>query len=308
MTSSSQYKPRQEPRKLVENRVSFAGPHAELSIYDTYLPEKNVALESGELLYCGMIQGKKLMHGQQRQDNKYDYALEFLPHESFVLAPSTLVEIDFPEAKLKRPTRCLTVEISGERITQIAKQLEYQQGTPTELTAWHYRRREILHTTHTEGTQQLLERLFQTFTHNDPDRNVAIDFGVSELVTRILMHQGREFLLNNARKDPEESGISASLSLIENNLSQTLNIDALCKVACMSRSRFYANFKRLLGCTPAELQHQLRLRKAAERIKQGDSITKVCFDLGYASLSHFNHRFQKQFGCSPRYYLQNPSA
>jgi hypothetical protein len=52
-----------KPKTLVENRVSFAGPHSELSIYDTYLPAENVLLHSSGLLYCGMIQGRKLLHG-----------------------------------------------------------------------------------------------------------------------------------------------------------------------------------------------------------------------------------------------------
>ena len=47
-----------KPKTLVENRVSFAGPHSELSIYDTYLPAENVLLHSSGLLYCGMIQGE----------------------------------------------------------------------------------------------------------------------------------------------------------------------------------------------------------------------------------------------------------
>lgn len=293
-----------QPRKLVENRVSFAGPHAELSIYDTYQTAEKVELRSGELMYCGMIQGKKIIRGQGHQFDGLEqhYEVDFLPHESFVLAPSTRIEIDFPEAKISNPTRCLTIEIEAERISRIAKTLHQNNELSIERFDCHGDQSSVFHTCHTEGTQLLLERLFRSFTENDADRDLAIDFGVSELVTRMLRHQGREFLLKNARQNPESNGIQASLALIEERLALPLDIDQLCKSACMSRSRFYSEFKKQLGCSPAELQQQLRLRKAAERLAHGESATQVCFDLGYANLSHFSRRFQKQFGKPPSHY------
>jgi len=293
----------QKPKTLVENRVSFAGPHSELSIYDTYQATEKVALTSGELLYCGMIQGKKIIRNHDNHDTNYE--IEFIPNESFVLAPSTSIEIDFPEARMDCPTRCLTVEIETDFITKIAKKLHSNDGFPVESFACHNEHASVFHTHHTEGTQLLLERLFCAFTQSEPDREITIDFGVSELVSRMLRHRGREFLLHNARQDPELNGIHASVSLIESRLSQPLNIDLLCQSACMSRSRFYTEFKKQLGCTPAELQQQLRLKSAASRLARGESVTKVCFDLGYSNLSHFSHRFQKQFGKPPSHFLSN---
>ena len=95
-----------KPKLLVENRTSFLGPESEVSIYDTYLPEKLVQLDADQLMYCGMIEGKKVMHSELLDDQV------FLPHESFVLAPGETVDIDFPEASIDNPTTCLTVEIS----------------------------------------------------------------------------------------------------------------------------------------------------------------------------------------------------
>ena len=87
-------KPRQTPKTLVENRISFAGPNAELSLYDTYLPAQHVDLAAGELLYCGMISGRKILHGRN------NYHAEFFPQESFVMAPGEQIQIDFPDASL----------------------------------------------------------------------------------------------------------------------------------------------------------------------------------------------------------------
>ncbi len=43
------------PKKLIENRISFAGQNSEVSLYDTYEAASRVRLDSGELLFCGMI-------------------------------------------------------------------------------------------------------------------------------------------------------------------------------------------------------------------------------------------------------------
>ena len=50
---------RQTPAQLVENRTIYERHGAELSIYDTFAPAEKVRLDAEEVLYCGMITGKK---------------------------------------------------------------------------------------------------------------------------------------------------------------------------------------------------------------------------------------------------------
>ncbi|MCG8610322.1 MAG: AraC family transcriptional regulator N-terminal domain-containing protein, partial [Pseudomonadales bacterium] len=142
-------KPRQTPKTLVENRISFAGPNAELSLYDTYLPAQHVDLAAGELLYCGMISGRKILHGRN------DYHAEFFPQESFVMAPGEQIQIDFPDASLQSPTSCLTIEISQSRIDQICDQLNHRSPMQTDFDTWQYRHYNVLHSPHTQATQAL---------------------------------------------------------------------------------------------------------------------------------------------------------
>ncbi|MEC8082670.1 MAG: helix-turn-helix domain-containing protein [Pseudomonadota bacterium] len=280
-----------QPTELVENRVCFAGPHSELSIYDTYEQANKVSLKSDALLYCGMVTGAKVMHTRHEQN------IAFMPHESFILAPKEEVFIDFPEAQLDRPTTCLTVEISQERIAQICDRMNDVNNvdglSPIDPN-------KPLHTLHTQGTQQVLDRLVSDFVQNDPDRDLLVDFGVSELVTRILRHHGREAFLQFTKTMPDANGLTNALSFIEANLAHPLDIDHLSKLACMSRSRFYQAFKRHLGCTPNEYQHQRRMNVALSFLKQRRSVTEVSMELGYQSLSHFSRRFHQHFGLSPR--------
>jgi AraC-like DNA-binding protein len=154
----------------------------------------------------------------------------------------------------------------------------------------------------------LLERLFNSFVENESERNIAIDFGVSELMARILKHQAREFALSESLEYSDNSGLQASVHYIKTHLSEHLDIDFLCKMACMSRSRFYQAFKKKLGCTPLALQQHLRIEHAAKRLTAGESVSQVCFSLGYTSLSHFNRRFQEQYSMPPSLFSRNAIA
>lgn len=286
-----------KPKTLVENRVGFAGPHSELSIYDTYEQANRVGLKADQLLYCGMMSGRKVMHTV----NDRDQAVEFLPHESFVMAPGEMVEIDFPNARDEQPTTCLTVEISREKVSSVSNKLIDLSLFKDAIDAWGYGAR-CIHVHHTTATQQLLSRLVTLFTENEPDRDAMIDLGISELVIRLLRHQTRDFLLAYSLGQPDTNGLTAALEYISKQLAQPLDIDQLSKLSCMSRSRLYAEFKRQLGCSPGELQQQLRLKEAAKLIESGKIITQVCYELGFSNPSHFSRRFSQFFGCSPKEY------
>ena len=285
------------PIQLVENRVCFAGPHSELSIYDTYEQAQKVSLKADSLLYCGMVTGAKVMHTKDH-DN-----IPFLPHESFILAPKEEVFIDFPEAQFHNPTTCLTIAISKERVAQICDRMNdiMVESLPTSVTLDP---NQHLHTLHTQATQQVIDRLTSDFIRNDPDRDLLVDFGVSELVTRMIRHHGRDALLRFAQHSPDANGLTCVIQWIEHNLAQPLDINQLAKMACMSRSRFYESFKRQLGCTPLEYQHQRRMSRAYQRLQAKCSVTEVSYELGYLSLSHFSRRFHQHFGITPRQATQ----
>lgn len=286
-------KQRKNPKVLVENKISFAGPETQLSIYDTFEQANRVRLKSDQLLFCGMVSGKKVMH-----DDTASYESEFLPHESFVMAPNHGVEIDFPDAKIDQPTTCLAIEISLERIKNIVDRIE--QSTPLEPTYGHWQyHQHLVHTRHNEQTQALLNRIVQIYTENHQDRTYMIDLAISELTVRLLRHQTRDFIISHSEQSPDCNGLNAALYFINQNLAASIDIEQLCKISCMSRTKFFQQFRAHLGCTPAAYQQQARLNKAANMIKQGYQITQVCFELGFTNASHFSRCFKQYFSLSP---------
>ncbi|WP_133406925.1 helix-turn-helix domain-containing protein [Parashewanella tropica] len=287
---------RKKPKVLVENKISFAASDTELSIYDTFEQADKIPLLSDQLLFCGMIAGKKIMH-----DNSADYQSQFLPHESFIIAPNNQVKIDFPEATNSEPTTCLAIEISTDRIKKVVEQLEKSEPLDKDYGYWGYRPNSI-HTHHTSSTQHLLNRIVQVYIENHQDRNYMIDLAITELTIRLLREQTRSFILEHCTKDPETNGLNASVNYIVENLDAQLDVEQLCKLSCMSRTKFFTQFKTHFGCTPAAFQLQLRLKKAAELIKLGKSITAACFESGFSNTSHFSRCFKRFYAECPRSY------
>lgn len=286
------------PQQLVENRTVYESHGAELSIYDTFAQAEHVRLDAEEILYCGMISGKKILHGK----NHFNSA--FLPHESFVMAPGETVAIDFPEATIENPTSCLTLGISRDRLRHVCDQLNQKNPLPKELGEWSPQHDHVLHLFHTEATQQLLVRIVDSFISHDSDRDLVLNLGVTELLTRMLRQQGRSFLLHCARKDPTLNGLTDAVRYIDEHLAETIDIGQLCRIACMSRSKFYEQFRHVMGTGPMEYLQQRRLERARELIAAGRGITEVCYEVGYVNPSHFTRRFHQQYGLSPRDYLQ----
>jgi hypothetical protein len=234
-------KSRSSPKVLVENKITFAGPESELSIYDTYEQAERVQLKSDQLLFCAMVSGKKVMHSDEDHFNS-----EFLPHESFVMAPQCMVEIDFPTAQLANPTTCLAIEISTDRIKQVATSLNESNPINKDFGHWSYNS-QLVHTHHNSQTQGLLNRIVNMYGENHQDRSEMISLAVSELTIRLLRHQTRDFMLSFCHQQPDSNGLTASIDYIENNLGENLAIDVLARIACMGRTKFFNEFRINFG-------------------------------------------------------------
>jgi AraC-like DNA-binding protein len=294
MTTSVLTQRRQRINVLVENKVSFAGEHAELSIYDTYQDAQKVALHSSELLFCGMLTGKKVMHVADCQ-----YHSAFLPHQSFVLAPGQKVLIDFPEATLQQPTTCLAIEISTDKIRNVVDALNFKQEISNN-DFFHYVPK-LVHGQHNLQTQQLLEKMITLFSENEQHREYLIELSLNELITRLLQQQSRELLLASCKQANMSTPLGNVLNFIEQHLHEDIQIETLCKIACMSRSKFYQQFKLAFGVTPALWQQQLRLQQAYRLLQAGERISQVCYQLGFNNPSHFSRVFKQTFGASPKH-------
>ena len=70
---------------------------------------------------------------------------------------------------------------------------------------------------------------------------------------------------------------------------------------CMSRSSLHRKIKEVSDMTPIDFIRLIRLKKAAELIRErGYRANEVCEMVGISSQSYFIKLFQKQFGMTPK--------
>lgn len=287
---------RRPVRELVENRTLYESHDVDLAIYDTYEQADRVRLDAEQMLYCGMLTGKKILHG------KADYEAAFLPSESFVMSPGDRVDIDFPEASEAVPTTCLTLAFNPRQIKQLCERLDHQAPLLNQQDAWAQVPTDYLHARHSAATQNLLLRIVEAFVDGDKDRDLVLKLGLNELLLRMTRHYGVQCLRTLAASDREQNALTAVLHHIDSNLNQPILIDDLCRIACMSRSKLYQQFANLAGCSPMQYIQQQRLERARLLLEQGQTVTQACLNAGFVNPAHFSRRFHQQFGVTPSHY------
>ncbi|MDJ0513583.1 MAG: AraC family transcriptional regulator [Methyloceanibacter sp.] len=100
------------------------------------------------------------------------------------------------------------------------------------------------------------------------------------------------------------SRISRAIRKIRENYRSPLSVSDLAETACMSVSTFHQHFKSVTGTSPMRYQKELRLIDARRLLTIGaNSVSEVCFAVGYENLSQFSREYSRKFGVSPRHDL-----
>ena len=71
----------------------------------------------------------------------------------------------------------------------------------------------------------------------------------------------------------------------------------------LSPWHFLREFKKYTGLPPHSWLVQVRLQKARQLLKQGQSIAMTAQNSGFSDQSHFNRHFKKAVGVTPSQYL-----
>lgn len=100
------------------------------------------------------------------------------------------------------------------------------------------------------------------------------------------------------REDLTERIIGAK-RFIDNNYTKNIDLDVICKEACVSKYHFIRLFKKYYGRTPHQYLTEVRVRKAKELIRAGMTVRGACFAVGYDSVTSFSSLFKKKTGSAP---------
>ena len=98
-------------------------------------------------------------------------------------------------------------------------------------------------------------------------------------------------------------------AIIEENIMNSISIDALCILTGRSQSSFRRDFHAIYNMPPSQWIRERRLQKAKEMlIATKCSITDICYALGFESIAHFSRLFKSYFGLAPSEFRINPTG
>lgn len=86
---------------------------------------------------------------------------------------------------------------------------------------------------------------------------------------------------------------------IDVNFGNDLNLDLLSKIGYTSKFHLIRLFKKYYGQTPIQYVTDKRIEKSKGFLKNGNSATKTCFEVGFESTSTFSILFKKKTGYTP---------
>jgi AraC-like DNA-binding protein len=102
--------------------------------------------------------------------------------------------------------------------------------------------------------------------------------------------------------------VRAVCDIFEKDHVQDHSLASLGRRVGMSPYHFARVFRDLTGSPPHRRLLEIRLQRAAERLRDGCSVTNACFAVGFSNLSHFIRLFRRRFGTSPSRYALSARA
>lgn len=288
---------------LVENRTIYSANNSELNLFETHQEAYKVSLTFNEPIIACMIQGKKVMH----LDNMPGF--DFFPNQSVVLAPGKEMIIDFPEADLINPTRCLALALDQATIRETVAFFNSKTSIENDgsNSQWNLDRDHInsAYLDHNVEINILVNRLVTTFKATNHSKDALLELMIKELIVRLLQTkakgsilQGLDGLFNNNR-------IAASTKYIREHLTEKLSIEDLAKRSYMSVSNFYKSFKNTIGESPVDYINAERIKFAKRLIlSTNKQLADIAFLSGFNNVSYFNRQFKKQEHMTPNAYRE----
>ncbi|OEK00724.1 hypothetical protein BFP97_04015 [Roseivirga sp. 4D4] len=105
----------------------------------------------------------------------------------------------------------------------------------------------------------------------------------------------------NSTKQELSTRVGMSVDYMHAHFRETVTLDELSAIACMSKYHYLRTFKSIYRCTPQQMIAELRLKKASQLLIENDQpISEIAPSLGFSELAAFTRFFTKRMGLSPK--------
>lgn len=110
-------------------------------------------------------------------------------------------------------------------------------------------------------------------------------------------------LIYSRQREESNRWMLRARDAIDRGYAEPLDIAALANIALVSQAHFIRRFRETFGETPHRYLQRRRIERAMALLRTTDrSVTRICFDVGFASLGTFSRTFRDVVGQSPSAY------
>lgn len=154
-----------------------------------------------------------------------------------------------------------------------------------------------------------LQLLFSEATSKLPGRQTAVD-RLFEYVLVLLMRSAMNAHLvdSGVLMGLSDSRLSKAIEVMHKRPETSWSLEQLAQTAGMSRARFAAEFRRIVGMTPFDYLTSWRLGVAQSMLRKGHSLKLIASAVGYANATSLTRVFTQQLGMSPTEWLSRSQA
>ena len=199
------------------------------------------------------------------------------------------------------PTQGICLDISSTILTDLHKDLF------NEATLFAFEKE--LQTCTLPRALNPLSSIFRYFTQlRQPQEHILpIEETIIDLI-RNYLYLSQDFSSKFQALEAEKKSTKAELlkrliiaqAFIHDNLEESLDLNQVATIACISPFYFQRVFKQVFTYSPSQYLERIRMEKAINLLKTNQlSIKEIAFQVGFSDLQYFSRRFKKHFGNTP---------
>jgi transcriptional regulator GlxA family with amidase domain len=127
-----------------------------------------------------------------------------------------------------------------------------------------------------QGLERAVDLLFEEAFDDSPGRQAAVD-RLAEYVLVLLLREavGKELVQMGTLRGLSDERLAKALTAMHEQPEQAWDLDRLAGVAGMSRARFAAHFREVVGTTPMAYLTNWRIGIVQTRLRKGEPLKSI---------------------------------
>ncbi len=154
----------------------------------------------------------------------------------------------------------------------------------------------------------LVLKQIRTFKPSREISKMYYEGKVMELLSLVIQWGRNQILFSvpDCIPDWELDHLSRVEAYLNENYTNTIPLDALAKIACMSHNKLTNSFKQVYGSTITAYIKSLRIQRAKEMLLSSDrKISEIANEVGYKLHGSFTEVFKDSTGFTPNEFRKN---